>query len=304
MKVSVIMITYGHEQFISRAIDGVLMQKTNFTIELIIANDHSPDKTDMIVRNYISNHQKGNLIRYFNNTKNMGMMPNFIFALNQTRGKYIALCEGDDYWTNPFKLQKQVDFLEENKNINLCFHQINYVDIDNQILGYPQYQFDKDQSQFLSYEYLIEYWCINTCSVVFRKTFENLPSFFNNYKVGDQPLFYIINMGKHSYFIHDVMASYRITDLGSTGTFVKNELKSDIEFPILDKINELSKHKYSDIIQRRKTRTIIRDLKFMKNSGKYPFFNRCKFYLNNFLYLFNSKNGIKVSIDSLFKYVI
>lgn len=298
------MITYEHERFISQAIDGVLMQETNFPIELIIANDHSPDGTDELVQNYINNHPKGNLIRYFHNEENIGMMPNFLFALSKPKGDYIALCEGDDYWTDPLKLQKQVDFLEENINVNLCFHQVIYVDANNKYLGNPQYQYNKDKSQLLSYEYLIENWCINTCSIVFRKVFEEAPAFLSDYKVGDQPLFYFINMGKDSYFIHDIMASYRIINLGFMGTVFNKELKSEIEFPFLDKINELSKNKYSDVIQRRKTRTIIRDLKFMKNSGKYPFFNRCKFYLNNFLYLFNSKNGIKVSIDSLFKYVI
>ena len=298
------MATYGHERFIAQAIDGVLMQDTSFSFELIIANDHSPDGTDQLVQNYINNHPKGNLIRYFHNQKNMGMLSNFLFALDKTKGRYIAICEGDDYWTDPLKLQKQVDFLDLHENINVCFHQIDYVDINSKNIGSPEYQFDCSVSQYLSYENLIESWNINTCSIVFRKTFERVPSFINTFKVGDQPLFYFMNMNKCSYYIHDVMASYRITDLGSTGTFVKNELKSDLEFPFLDKINELSNNKYSNVIKRRKSRTVIKDLKFMKTNGKYKFITRAEFYFKHLFYLLNYQRGIKVTFYCFFKYVI
>lgn len=118
---SICMITYNHEKFIGEAIVGVLMQKTNFEYELIIANDCSPDKTDEIVNEYINTHPKGNRIRYFSHKQNLGMIPNFVFAMQQCQGKYIALCEGDDYWIDPYKLQKQVDFLEANADYGLVY---------------------------------------------------------------------------------------------------------------------------------------------------------------------------------------
>ena len=120
--VSICCITYNHENFIRDAIEGFLMQQTNFDYEIIIANDCSPDNTDSFVKKYINNHPKGKLIKYFRHDKNIGVMPNFIFALKQCTGKYIALCEGDDYWTDPYKLQKQVDFLEANLDYTICFH--------------------------------------------------------------------------------------------------------------------------------------------------------------------------------------
>ena len=106
-KVSVVMITYGHEKFIREAIEGVLMQECDFEVELILANDCSPDQTDSVIQDIIKNHPKGCWIKYIRQENNIGMMPNFIFALKQCKGKYIALCEGDDYWTDPLKLQKQ-----------------------------------------------------------------------------------------------------------------------------------------------------------------------------------------------------
>ena len=110
--VSVVMITYGHENYIKQAINGVLMQECDFEVELIIANDCSPDTTDLVVKKIIEEHPNRNWIKYVKHKTNLGMMPNFIWALEQTKGKYIALCEGDDYWTDPLKLQKQVDFIE------------------------------------------------------------------------------------------------------------------------------------------------------------------------------------------------
>ncbi len=118
--VSVAMITYGHENYIRQAIEGVLMQECNFEVELILCNDCSPDKTNDIIQDILKSNAKSDRIKYFNHKKNIGMMPNFIFSLQKCSGKYIALCDGDDYWTDPFKLQKQVDFLENNPDFVLC----------------------------------------------------------------------------------------------------------------------------------------------------------------------------------------
>jgi glycosyltransferase involved in cell wall biosynthesis len=119
-KVSVIMITYGHEAYIGRAVEGILMQKCNFEFELIVANDNSPDNTDEIVRHYIATHPKGSYIKYFHNKPNKGMVGNFFFAESQAKGQYLSICEGDDYWTDELKLQKQADFLDNNADYSMC----------------------------------------------------------------------------------------------------------------------------------------------------------------------------------------
>ncbi|MFM7014760.1 MAG: glycosyltransferase family 2 protein [Bacteroidota bacterium] len=120
LMVSVDMITYNHEEYITQAIQGVLMQETTFEFELIIADDCSPDGTEKIINEIISTHPKGNLIKYFRQQQNIGMQANGLFAVKQCKGKYIAICEGDDYWTDPYKLQKQVDFLEYNEEFSVC----------------------------------------------------------------------------------------------------------------------------------------------------------------------------------------
>ena len=158
--VSIVMITYGHEQFIREGVKGVLMQEGGFDLELIIANDCSPDNTDLIISEILKSHPKAHKIRYINHEKNLGMMPNFIFALQQANGNYIALCDGDDYWTDPNKLQKQIDFLENNLDYNLVGH--HATDSNSKLIG----KHEKDSFSFedIYYRTLI----IPTASIVFR----------------------------------------------------------------------------------------------------------------------------------------
>tara|TARA_R110002051_G_scaffold64139_2_gene116796 strand:+ start:42819 stop:43820 length:1002 start_codon:yes stop_codon:yes gene_type:complete len=119
--VSVIMTTYGQDKFIAQAINGVLLQECDFNIEVIVADDNSPDNTENVVKSLVENHPKKDWVKYTKHKVNKGMMVNGMWALNQCLGKYIALCEGDDYWTDPLKLQKQVDFLEANEEYGLVF---------------------------------------------------------------------------------------------------------------------------------------------------------------------------------------
>lgn len=116
------MITYGHEKYIKEAIDSILAQKTNFTIEFIISNDKSPDNSDEIIKNAIKNAPENFIIKYYNQPINLGMNANFDWALKQCTGEYIALCEGDDYWTNESKAQIQVDFLDSHLDFSMYFH--------------------------------------------------------------------------------------------------------------------------------------------------------------------------------------
>jgi glycosyltransferase involved in cell wall biosynthesis len=115
--VSVKMITYNHEPYIAQAIEGVLMQETNFPIELVIGEDCSTDRTREIVLDYQRKHPE--MIRVITAQKNVGAHKNSLRTSKACRGKYIAFCEGDDYWTDPYKLQKQVDFLEANPDYGL-----------------------------------------------------------------------------------------------------------------------------------------------------------------------------------------
>ena len=205
--VSVVMITYGHEQFIKQAIEGVLMQQCDFEVELIIANDCSPDNTESVINQFRGNHPKSNWIKYTKHHSNKGMMPNFIWALQQAKGKYIALCEGDDYWTDSLKLQKQVDFLEVNPDYVLSFHRVKILQPNGKILSdyitkVPEYhERMEDLATIGNY--------IHTPSVVFRNLIKEFPFEFSQSPIGDYFLYMmLVEHGKLKYIKED-MAIYR-----------------------------------------------------------------------------------------------
>lgn len=118
--VSVCISAYNHEEFIEEALNSVLEQECNFDYEVILSNDHSTDRTLEVITRIIETHPKGSKIRYFNQKKNLGINGNLIFTLEQAAGEYIALLEGDDYWTDQHKLQKQFDFLQSNPDYTIC----------------------------------------------------------------------------------------------------------------------------------------------------------------------------------------
>lgn len=117
--VSVPMLTYNHAPFIAQAIEGVLQQKTNYTFELVIGEDCSTDGTRDIVFEYQKKYP--GIIRVVTSDKNVGMKKNSLRTVKACQGKYIAFCEGDDYWHHPYKLQKQVDYMESHPECGLVY---------------------------------------------------------------------------------------------------------------------------------------------------------------------------------------
>lgn len=217
--VSVHMITYGHEKYIKKAIEGVLMQACNFEIELIISNDCSPDNTDSIINEIIKNDSRASSINYSKHIQNIGMMPNFIFTLQKAKGKYIAICEGDDYWTDPYKLQKQVDFLEEHLDYNLVGHYA--INSNQEKLGY----FEKDTFSFDDIYY--RNLRIPTASLVFRNNLE-IPDWFFKIYGGDRAIIFL-NSTKGKIKILPFLGSfYRIHPGGVEQLYKKEKFKYPI----------------------------------------------------------------------------
>lgn len=117
---SVCCITYNHEKFAAKAIESFLMQKTNFEYDIVIGDDCSTDGTLKILESFRD--QYPGRIKLISTPENSGTITNLIGCIGLCKGKYIALCEGDDFWTDPYKLQKQVDFLETNADYVMCCH--------------------------------------------------------------------------------------------------------------------------------------------------------------------------------------
>jgi glycosyltransferase involved in cell wall biosynthesis len=208
VKASVVMITYDHERFITQAIESVLMQETDFPVELVIGEDCSTDGTRVIVCEYADRYP--GRIRLLLPERNQGMMANFVATLNTCRGKYIALCEGDDYWTDPLKLQKQVDYLEKHPDYSTCFHRAICLDqIDGsptgRIIGPRIIQLSYSTDDLLRY---VEF--VPTASMVFRKSFlPQLPEWFQQCSVGDHPLQVLLSLKGPMGFIDETMSIYR-----------------------------------------------------------------------------------------------
>lgn len=183
--VSVLMITYNQAEYIQQALTSVLDQICRFEFEVILSNDASSDNSDKLISEVIKNHSNGFRVKYFNQPVNLGMNPNLAFVYAKCNGKYIAVCEGDDYWTDRFKLQKQVDFLEANPDFSLCYHPVNVLFPDRSLKEDFGVKEIIQTSESTVYDLAVLGNYIHTPSVVFRKILESLPYNFNQSPLGD-----------------------------------------------------------------------------------------------------------------------
>ena len=243
LMVSVCTITYGQEDYIEETIKGVLMQQCNFDVEFIIADDNSPDGTEQIVHRFIETHPNGSWIKYTKHSKNKGMNLNFVWALKQCSGKYIALCEGDDYWTDPLKLQKQVDFLEKNKEYEVCVH--NSIEL-SESLQEPSLKTQPD-GDFESI--VLNGLSSDTFSVVFRNKITTFPKWFYESSSCDLPLYLLllVDGGKIKY-MDDVMGVYRIHSGGVWST-VDKKRKGQAGVDVLAAANKGFGYEYDSLFK-------------------------------------------------------
>ena len=124
--VDVIIPVYNHEKYIAQSIEGILAQKTNFKYRLVIGEDKSTDNTRAIIEKYAGLHP--DIIYPIYHKKNLGAVENGVFLISQIKAKYVAICEGDDYWIDPTKLQRQFDFMEANPEFSMCFTRAGVID--------------------------------------------------------------------------------------------------------------------------------------------------------------------------------
>lgn len=211
--VSICCITYNHENYISDAIESFLLQKTIFPFEIIVGEDCSIDNTREIVEKYKNKYP--NLIKVIVSNTNVGMNKNFIRTLNECSGKYIALCEGDDYWTDPKKLQIQVDEMQKYPQIGLSFHLSSAVDNLNNIVTPELYSGNK----IYNLEDIItgDFHLVQTNTIVFRKEkLHNLDyKLLSRSPVGDVWIRVCALMPYGALFINRIMGCYRVLSQGS-----------------------------------------------------------------------------------------
>ncbi|WP_128548584.1 glycosyltransferase family 2 protein [Larkinella soli] len=232
MKVSVCIITYNQVNFIGEAIESVVSQKTNFPFEILIGDDFSKDGTRELITDYANRYP--DLIRPVLHPHNMGQngLFNTLATYRLAKGEFIAAMDGDDYWTDPLKLQKQVDFLQAHPDFSTCFHNalITWED------GSPSQELNPpDQKAVCTIEDLIgedEIWFMATSSVMFRNVIKEYPDWFKKSMSGDIPRYVLLaKYGKIGY-LPDVMSVYRKNRNGSSfadreddARFLKNRIE-------------------------------------------------------------------------------
>lgn len=200
------MLTYNHEQFITQAIESVLMQETDFPIELVIGEDCSTDGTREIVKRYVAHYPE--VVRALLPAKNIGVHANFEAVLKSCRGTYIAMLEGDDYWTSPKKLQKQVDFLDLHPDYTLCGTRFYNIQDDKPTAPAVSSPVEKESGaleDILRLNYLL------TCTVVYRAgLIAEIPACFRKVRNLDMALWAMLAERGRVGFINEEMAAYRM----------------------------------------------------------------------------------------------
>ncbi|MEH2228728.1 MAG: glycosyltransferase [Nostoc sp.] len=210
MKVSVLMITYNHEKFIAKAIESVLMQQVNFEYELVIGEDCSTDTTRQIAIDYQKRYPDN--IRLLLPNNNLGMNQNLANTFYACKGQYIAILEADDYWISPYKLQRQVDFLDEHPEYAICFHNAIIFWEDNR---QPPGLFRHKQKETSSIEDLLIENFIPTASVMYRNgLIKNFPQWFYELSMGDWVIHILNAQYGNIGYINEVMSAYRLHTQG------------------------------------------------------------------------------------------
>lgn len=226
IQVTVVCITYNHEEYIAQALDSFLMQKTNFKYQIFVGEDCGPDRTADIVREYAEKHP--DIIVPFIREKNMGAQRNLIDLCNHATSPYIAFCEGDDYWTDEYKLQKQFDFMESNPEVKVCFARAEIAAPEDWFLN-KYYKRDsegrlifpdcdpvyKNEGTFLKSKSFISFLQAHTSTLFYRWNYDlEIPEWYYDGYIGDWPLF-LMHLGDGvAGFIPDIVSVYRRSDVG------------------------------------------------------------------------------------------
>lgn len=252
--VSIYCNTYNHRDFIRCALDGFIKQKTDFRFEVLIHDDASSDGTKEIIQEYENKYP--DIVKPIYQTENQyskGVKIAKLYQFPRMRGKYVAWCEGDDYWIDPNKLQKQVDFLESHPDYSMCCHSGYYVDEQgNKLPGMFRVY---TQNQDIPTGEAIRKWVCPTASIVYRRDLREKSNFpdMAYAPCGDYPL--IINMsllGKIRYF-DTPMCAYRNNSNSVSVTWDKNKKKKiDVNtrfIRMLEEIDVYTNFKFSDDIK-------------------------------------------------------
>lgn len=208
--VSICCLAYNHAPYIRQCLEGFVMQKTNCPIEVLIHDDASTDGTQDIIKEYEAKYP--DIIKPIYQKENQyskGVKVSLVYNFSRAKGKYIAMCEGDDYWTDPYKLQKQVDFLESHPDYVMCSHRFNQYIQDKNLLE------EEKNLTFQGADYDLKNliggkWLTQTLTVMYRRSALDLKEYESYGMSMDIILFYALLKNGKGYCFPDIMATYRL----------------------------------------------------------------------------------------------
>lgn len=263
--VTVLCLAFNHEKYIANALDGFIKQETNFKYEILVHDDASTDQTAEIIRKYERNYPKiikGFYQRENQYTKGIDVMATVLMA--HAKGKYVALCEGDDYWTDPLKLQLQVNAMENNQNCKMAVHTVAEVSRDGTKTGtmFPASKIETGIIKSREFFSIGKVYSFHTssymfCAIDFWQYKSEPPKFAEQCDVGDE--LYMLYFGQLGgvYYIDRVMSCYRRGIEGSWSAMQRNQnvelmaLHHELMVNVYKEFDQYTNEQYHDIFVER-----------------------------------------------------
>ena len=266
--VSVLCASFNQEKYIRKMLDGLVMQKTTFPVEFLIHDDASTDHTAEIIREYAEKYPD-RIVPFYETENQYSKGRNFLFdqMIPQARGKYLAICEGDDYWTDPEKLQRQYEIMEAHPECSVCVHDVNGITEDEKKVirtfpMHPQETGIMDTKHFLHRLLVDREWVFHTTSYFLRadmvkKAIEEKYAFFMNALYIDHGLMLLSAYAGKVYYLHRSMSVYRMqANGGVTNTNISREqdvarrkARSERGILSLEAFDQATKYAYHDEVQ-------------------------------------------------------
>ena len=264
--VSVICTAYNHEMYIGQAIDSFLMQETDFPVEILIHDDASTDQTAAIIRAYMDRYpDRIRAVLQTENQHSKGVKVGNVLR-EMAQGKYLATCEGDDYWTHPHKLQKQVEYMEAHPECSVCVHATQRVDAArNRPVGVMRA--DTKSRTFSTEEIILRGGDLfsTNANLYRRETGLDRPAFYQNAPVGDYPAMVFFSLIGSVYYMDEMMSAYRVNVRGSwtNRQFANTERRKrfyERMARMFDEIDQYTEYRYKEALDQARLQNRWRSL--------------------------------------------
>lgn len=257
--VSIICLTYNQEKYVRDCLEGFVMQQTSFPFEVLVYDDASTDSTPEIIRDYAAKYTeifKPTLYQENNFSKGLGYV-GFYTGIKEAEGVYIAYCEGDDYWTDPLKLQKQVDFLEAHPNYEVCAHETlikndRYTQLDGMLFSeFTKNLFVSTTKKHYTFEDALTGNIFHVSSLMYKNFPIQLPEWLPQVSAGDMVLFMLLAEKGDMYVMPEVMSVYRSHSDSLTSTrdeYATSNAFYELSIKVLRLMNRYWNRQYQDLI--------------------------------------------------------